>query len=68
MQASFTESGRRWSAQKPDDSFLTIVEFLDGDSHRIHYVRRPFHRKPDFGVTSVNYDFAELLARGEVPA
>jgi hypothetical protein len=24
-------------------------------------------REPDFGVTSVNYDFAELLARAEQP-
>ena len=35
--------------------------------YRVHYVRQPFHREPDFGVTSVNYDFAELLARAEVP-
>jgi SNF2 family DNA or RNA helicase len=34
---------------------------------RIHYVRRPFLREPDFGVTSVNYDFAELLQRAEAP-
>jgi hypothetical protein len=33
----------------------------------VHYVRRPFQREPDFGVTSVNYDFAELLARAETP-
>jgi hypothetical protein len=39
-----------------------------GDAHRVRYVRRPFQREPDFGVTSVNYDFAELLARGERPA
>lgn len=25
----------------------------------------PFHCEPDFGVMSVNYDFAELLARAE---
>ena len=25
--------------------------------------RQPFQREPDFGVTSVNYSFAELLAR-----
>lgn len=30
---------------------------------RTHYVRQPFHREPDFGVTSVNYDFAELFAQ-----
>ena len=56
-----------YSLNKPDDFILAIVEFFDGDSHRAHYLRRPFHREPDFGVTSVNYDFAELLARAEEP-
>lgn len=56
-----------YSLNKPDDFILAIVEFLDGDSHRVHYVRRPFHREPDFGVTSVNYDFGELLGKGEEP-
>jgi superfamily II DNA or RNA helicase len=55
-----------YSLNKPDDFILAIVEF-DGDTHRTHYVRRPFQREPDFGVTSVNYDFAELLQRAEVP-
>ena len=32
------------------------------------YVREPFKHEPDFGVTSVNYDFAELLARAEQPS
>ena len=54
------------SLNKPDDFILAIVEF-DGTSNRVLYVRQPFQREPDFGVTSVNYDFAELLARGEVP-
>ncbi len=53
---------------KPDDYILAIVEFLDNGDHRVHYVRRPFRREPDFGVTSVNYDLAGLLARAEVPA
>jgi SNF2 family DNA or RNA helicase len=56
-----------YSLNKPDDFILAIVEFLDGESHRIHYLRQPFQREPDFGVTSVNYDFAELLARAEAP-
>jgi hypothetical protein len=56
-----------YSLNKPEDFILAIVEFLDGDSHHVHYVRQPFQREPDFGVTSVNYDFAELLARAEVP-
>ena len=27
-----------------------------------------FQREPDFGVTSVNYDFPELLAKGQPPS
>ena len=57
-----------YSLNKPEDFILGIVEFLEGDAHRVHYVREPFRREPDFGVTSVNYDFAELLARGEPPS
>ncbi|MXX27713.1 MAG: DUF3883 domain-containing protein, partial [Caldilineaceae bacterium SB0668_bin_21] len=57
-----------YSLNKPDAYILAIVEFLDRDDHRVHYLRRPFHREPDFGVTSVNYSFAELLARAEAPA
>jgi len=56
------------SLNKPDDYILAIVEFLGGDEHKVHYIRRPFRREPDFGVTSVNYDFEELLARAEEPA
>jgi hypothetical protein len=56
-----------YSLNKPDDYILAIVEFLSGESHRVHYVRCPFQREPDFGVTSVNYDFAELIARAEPP-
>jgi hypothetical protein len=55
------------SLNKPDDYILAIVEFLDADRHRVHYVRRPFQREPDFGVTSVDYDLQQLLARAEVP-
>ncbi len=51
-----------YSLNKPDDYILAIVEFV-GEEHRVHYAREPFRREPDFGVTSVNYSFAELLAR-----
>ena len=57
-----------YSLNKPEDFILGIVEFQDGGRHRVHYLRKPFQREPDFGVTSVNYDFAELLARAEPPA
>ncbi len=56
-----------YSLNKPEDFILAIVEFIDADSHKVHYLRQPFQREPDFGVTSVNYDFAELLARAEAP-
>jgi len=51
---------------KPEDFILAIVEFI-GDDHRVHYVREPFRREPDFGVTSVNYGFPELLSRSTAP-
>jgi hypothetical protein len=57
-----------YSLNKPDDFILAIVEFLDDESHRVHYVRRPFHREPDFGAASVNYYFAELLERAQEPS
>ncbi|MBA3017254.1 DUF3883 domain-containing protein [Patescibacteria group bacterium] len=34
---------------------------------QVYYIRRPFIREPDFGVTSVNYNLQELLANAEVP-
>jgi hypothetical protein len=53
---------------KPDDFYLVVVR-VDGDqiSDPV-YIRRPFQREPDFGVTSMNYDLAELLGRADVVA
>ncbi len=55
-----------YSLNKPDDFILAIVEFATA-THMVHYLRQPFQREPDFGVTSVNYGFAELLARAREP-
>ena len=49
-----------------DHHDLAIVE-LDGEANKVHYIRQPFRREPDFGVTSVNYDMDELIARSERP-
>ena len=57
-----------YSLNKPEDFILGIVEFHDDGGHRVRYARQPFQREPDFGVTSVNYDFAVLLARAEPPS
>jgi len=56
-----------YSLNKPDDFILAIVEF-QGDTHKVHYLRRAFQREPDFGVMSVNYNSAELLARAGEPS
>jgi len=59
-----------YSFNKPDDFILALVEFLDGDAHRLHYLRRPFERSgvtTDFNGASVNFPFAERLARAEAP-
>ncbi len=45
-----------------------MVEFIDDTTHRVYYLRQPFSREPDFGVTSVNYDFSELIARASPPS
>jgi Domain of unknown function (DUF3883) len=59
-----------YSFNKPDDFILAMVEFLDGETHRVHYLRRPFERSgltTDFNGASVNFPFADLLARAGEP-
>jgi hypothetical protein len=52
---------------KPDEFILAIV-LVDGDQvNEPVYVRKPFLREPDFGVTSVNYRLLDLIERGENP-
>ncbi len=51
---------------KPEQYILAIVE-VDGDRPTPCYIRQPFAREPDFGVTSVNYKLEDLLSRGDVP-
>ncbi len=56
-----------FSLNKPEDFILAIVEFIDEANHTVHYLRQPFSREPDFGVTSINYSLAELLQRSREP-
>lgn len=56
-----------YSLNKPEDFILAIVEFISDTEQNVHYVREPFKREPDFGVTSVNYDFSELLNKAGNP-
>jgi hypothetical protein len=52
---------------KPDQFILAIVQVNGEQAVDITYVREPFGREPDFGVTSVNYRLSELLSRGGPP-
>jgi len=51
---------------QPDNFILALVE-VDGEETIPRYVRKPFKREPDFGVTSVNYNLLKLLASAEEP-
>ncbi|OCC14774.1 helicase (Snf2/Rad54 family) [Dissulfuribacter thermophilus] len=51
---------------KPEQFILAIVE-VDKDETSVWYVKRPFKKEPDFGVTSVNYRLEDLLVRGKQP-
>ena len=57
-----------YSLNKPDEFILAMVEFHSDTEHSVRYLRRPFQREPDFGVTSVNYNFGEMLARASEPS
>ncbi len=37
------------------------------DKCEIRYVQQPFQKEPDFGASSVNYDWQDLWGRGEKP-
>ena len=56
------------SFNKPDDFILAIVEIEDDTPKEPRYIRQPFQKEPDFGVTSVNYNLNKLLARAEPPS
>ena len=51
---------------KPDDYILALVEVSGDAASSLRYIRKPFGREPDFGVTCVVYRIAELLSSGVV--
>jgi hypothetical protein len=50
---------------KPNEYILAIVE-VDGANTRTVYLKKPFHERPDFAATSVNYDIAEITKGAEI--
>ena len=52
---------------KPEE-FILAIGVTEGESViDLRYVRKPFQKEPDFGVTSVNYNLPDLLSRSEIP-
>ena len=49
------------SLNQPDKFVLGVVPVDGEEADGPHYIRRPFSREPEFGVTSVNYDLGELM-------
>ena len=47
----------------PEQFILALVEVENNQAGRCAYVRKPFAKEPDFGVTSVNYNLNQLLER-----
>ncbi len=44
------------------DKFILAIVLIDGDkAEKPYYIRQPFKREPEFGVTSVNYSISELI-------
>ena len=60
-----------YSLNKPDHFVLALVEFLDEQTHRVRYLRRPFDGSgitTDFNGASVNFPFEDLLQRAQDPS
>lgn len=60
-----SEEFREGDAFKVRESGSTYGDF--DRRCQIRYVREPFQREPDFGASSVNYDWKELWGRGFEP-
>ena len=49
---------------KPDSYILALVE-VDGTNTKTTYLEEPFHTRPDFTMTSVNFDISDLIGNSK---
>lgn len=49
---------------KPDSYILALVE-VDGTNTKTTYLKEPFHTRPDFTMTSVNFDISDLIGNSK---
>jgi hypothetical protein len=62
-----TRNEMLYAFNQGDKFVLAIVLVNEDDStDGPYYIRRPFDREPDWGVSSINYKLNELLSRGEL--
>jgi superfamily II DNA or RNA helicase len=52
----------------PEQYILALIEVEGSQARQLRYVREPFSKEPDFGVTSVNYDWKRLWKAGVEPS
>lgn len=45
------------------EQFILALAFVDGKRVEVHYVQNAFRFKPDFGVTSINFNVKDLLTK-----
>lgn len=62
-----TKSEILTALNKPESYYLALVEVEGNRAREIRYVKQPFIQKPDFTVTSINYDWNKLWERGVAP-
>jgi SNF2 family DNA or RNA helicase len=55
-------AGDAWKVKERSSNYK-----IGDDSCVVYYIRQPFQKEPDFGVTSVNYNLQELKQRGQKP-
>jgi len=55
---------------QPEGYILAVVEVVSGGGFATppRYIRRPFHREPDFGAASVNYKLSDLYKQATGPS
>jgi hypothetical protein len=66
---TITKSEILTSLNKPDHFILALVRVGEDDATNVRYLRKPFPGSDDvyFDMTSANYDWDELFARGTAP-
>ena len=52
---------------QPEQYILALVKISPETDPEIRYISQPFQKEPDFGVNSVNYNWADLWNRGKNP-